>query len=736
MEDIIVDGPTPTSIKSRKSKNVRRIKPKRDFTVYLFDWLVKGLMVALLFAIDFALFASAGNFEVYSSGFTLSSPVIYVFAALAAVSLLFMFLISFSSFLQNILASFMFAVFVYIVLNQFALFDKYSYLAYWAEQYLGADVAMKFMGNSDIVTTIAAGVVAFIFLAMTEKKNVAYFTGILIVIFGGILADEYFDRNNHKEFKVVYDNNIFPSKDGKKFIYIMLPNAGSISYLEDMKEINSDKEKVQKTMDIMLGFFAKNDFYLYPNAYVNEDDAFMNMAKSFNNLSDEEAKSFLASSVSMSGHWSFKNLNDEYVYMNQNQLYDVFKKAKYKISAYKSRGADMCTKNGYDYVDRCVEKINSPISFDSMNISSLDKTYILVVQWLESMGLFQNLKPVYTMLKAATNPDNLPMVGIKYSNLYVVDSPKTLDVAVKDIIKDKGNQAYFIFMDLPSNMFVYNEYCRVNNTSQWLDMESQPWVVNKNLFGKRTAYLNQTACLYGKLEQFMRKLKEADVLDKSVVVVQGLSGVDDLKNVNEKLFIPVFKNKNLVTMAIRDPLKKQFTIGNEVCSAPDILSQYLFKRGMCKEMHNLGLHIGAQKELKGMLNLFKPDEKMTENALKVFDIWYDDWLKVNDRPMNIQGGVVPLPKLYNLQQSEEGAETATEAPEAASASEEKLETEPQTEVPSFDENAVVEEVSIGEVKVMDKPISEEAESVVDSLSKAVAETPKDNEPEILPLSKP
>lgn len=45
------------------------------------------------------------------------------------------------------------------------------------------------------------------------------------------------------------------------------------------------------------------------------------------------------------------------------------------------------------------------------------------------------------------------------------------------------------------------------------------------------------------------------MLDKSVVVIQGLSGADDLKNVTERQFIPDFKNKKLVTMAIRDPLK-------------------------------------------------------------------------------------------------------------------------------------------------------------------------------------
>lgn len=342
MEDIIVDEPAPTSIRSRTQKRFRRSRPRRDLTVYLFDWLVKGMVVALLLSINFLLFASAGNFTVFSSGFSMSYETFFVLAAIFGVSLALMFLISFSSFLQNVITAAAVGFFVYISLNQFALFDKFSFLAYMTAPYLGNETAMNFMTNSDIVASGAAAVLSFIFLAMSDKKNIAYFTGILIVVFAGILADEYFNRENHNEFKTVYDNSFSKAERGKKFIYIMLPNAAAVSYLEDMKEANADAKKVENVQNIMLGFFAKNDFTLYPNAFVTADDPFKNMIRSFNNLSKDKEDSFIASTVSMDGYWSFKNINDEYIYLNENQLFDVFRKAKYKISAYKSRGMDMC----------------------------------------------------------------------------------------------------------------------------------------------------------------------------------------------------------------------------------------------------------------------------------------------------------------------------------------------------------------------------------------------------------
>lgn len=642
MDDIIVGEPAPISVRSGKKQKFRRVGTKRDLSVYLFDWLVKALIIALVISIDFLIFASAGNFSIFSSGYSVASEVLFVIGAVFALALGLMFLISFSSFLQNVVTSAVVGFFVFALLKQFALFDQSSFLMYLLAPYLGNDVALNFMGNSHIVASVAAAVVAYVFLGMAEKKNIAYFMGALGVVFLGILADEYFNRNNHQEYRTVYDNSFSKAERGKKFVYIMLPNAASISYLEDMKEANSDVNKVKKVQDIMLGFFAKNGFKLYPNAFVQNDDAFLNAVRNLNNLSSDKEESFIASAIPMDGYWSFKNLNDEYIYLNENQLYGVFKRAKYKISAYKTRGIDLCSKNGARNTDRCVEKINLPISFANMNLSVVERIQLLVVQWLDSMGLFKNMKPVYEVLKAFTRPDNMLKLGVKSDNLYVVDTPQMLEQVSKDIVKDKGNQAYFILLDLPSNMFVYNEYCKVKPTSQWLHMESLPWVINKNLFSKRSAYLDQNACLYGKLEQFVDFLQKAGVLDETVIVIQGLSGADDLQNVKERQFVADFTNKKLVTMAIRDPLKKKFVVGKEICEAPDILNQYLFRRGKCVEMKNLNVHSGAKKELKGMLSRYQISNQMTQDAIKYFDEWYKLWEAAN-KSKNATQKIIPLP---------------------------------------------------------------------------------------------
>ena len=95
---------------------------------------------------------------------------------------------------------------------------------------------------------------------------------------------------------------------------------------------------------------------------------------------------------------------------------------------------------------------------------------------------------------------------------------KTLDVLLEDIEKDKGNRAYFVFLDIPSDMYVYDQFCRLKPQSQWLTMENYKWVNNKNVFEKRIAYQEQFSCMIGKLEQFILQLKEKQ-LDKNTVVV-------------------------------------------------------------------------------------------------------------------------------------------------------------------------------------------------------------------------
>ncbi len=723
MHDVIIDAPNQTI--SVKTKRVGKPKKGRNLGRYLFDWLVKGLMVSLLVSINFVLYSTSGNFKLFPSEYMLAPEVLYILAGIFCVIIGVLFLVSFSSFFQNLISSFVVVGFVWAMLNQFALFDKTSILSVWINQYFGSVPAQYFIGNSHIVLAVLSGVLFFSFLAMASNQNIAYFTGILFIIFVGILADAYLLRNKQEAYKIVYDNKLQGEQEkGKKFIYIFLPNAAAYNYLEDMKENNTNSDTIQKTMDIMLAFYAKNNFMLYPNAYVKDLDPFMNMVKSFNNVNKKEAEEFTLKNVMVDGYWTFNNINDEYVYLKDNHLFDTFRKAKYRISAYQSRGIDMCHKNNEIAVDKCVEKLNTPINFDVLNVSETEKIIVLFAQWINSTGLFTNKSMLYTLLKAVTNSDELPLVGIPYDGLYVVDSLNSLDMAAEDILRDKGNRAYFVFVDLPSDMFVYNEFCKVKNPSKWLAMESLPWILNKNLYNKRNAYMEQTECLYGKLEEFLGKLNKNGKLDDSVIIIQGLSGADDLRNVlDTRNFVADFKNKRMVTMAIRDPLKKKFSLDYDVCSASDIVKQYLYKKGKCQELASMEMHDNAKNEIKSALQGLTISQENLNKAMVVFDSWYKDWekaSKIKVAPNLLKSRLTPSGFIPKMQLPENEPETANDNSEVAPA-ESAVDGENTAEKEQVTD--IVEEVNLGEVKVLEKSVEIAPEDEVQDFGSMMANEP-------------
>ncbi len=183
--------------------------------------------------------------------------------------------------------------------------------------------------------------------------------------------------------------------------------------------------------------------------------------------------------------WNFRHVRDEDVFIKNAQLVDVYKNSKYRVNAYQSRGIDFCRKNNEMNVDKCVSKVNAPVDASGLKLSAWDKSKLLLLQWLNSFHFVSDWSTVYGALNEVMSADRMPIIGVSYDALYVVNSFKTLDVLLEDIEKDKGNRAYFVFLDIPSDMYVYDQFCRLKPQSQWLTMENYKWVNNKNVFLKK-----------------------------------------------------------------------------------------------------------------------------------------------------------------------------------------------------------------------------------------------------------
>lgn len=651
MHDVIIDD-TRTSMAASQERvygKVKSTKPKkrRSFSVYLVDWIEKALIVGSLLAIDFLLFSGAGSYSIFAPVTFLTLEVWYMLAGIFVLSLVMMYIFSFSSFFQNILTSAIVSLFVVVMLNQFAAFDKSSMVSQLVATYINPDLGGMLSNVSHIIFACFLGFVFFLFLVCASKKLIAYFVMALLLIIGGIIGTNYRGKENNK-FQVVKDDVIIQNpQPGKRFVFIGMPTAGSYNYLSEAAQnaVNpQEKEYLQKTRDLILGFYARNNFILHPYAYVEDLDPYANMAMSLNTNNNKPLAEYKLNNISVTKFWKFKNLAPKYMYLQENKLYDTFKRAKYGINAYQAGGIEMCYVNNELAVDRCIEKNYLPIDFDGMDISIDKKIEILAAQWIESMGLFNNFSYIYNLLRPFVNADKLPMVGVSYKNADVKNSLDVFDMLEKDLARDNGNKAYFVYLNTPNNMFIYDEFCRVKPIDSWQNKNDQVWAKKTNEQDKRQAYNEQLSCVFGRLEKFIETLGKIPSGNKTVLVLQGVSGINGMIPLKDNNFVTMLKNQKYVDMAIYDPMKKEFQVGERVCSAPAILKQYLYRKESCKELGEFNLHEDAIKEMRSSLMRHSVDKNTVAAAAGKFDAWYKEWQKAQPE----QAFAAPQPEMTDV----------------------------------------------------------------------------------------
>ena len=723
MQDIIIESSNQSSGASTKVRKVR-IRTSRGFIGYLFDLFVKSLLVALLLGIDFLLFVGAGNQAIFDTGVTLTSEVCIVLCGFLIVSFVLLFLVSFSSILQNLLVSLIVFGVVWAMLNQFALYDASSILEPMLTPYIGMEAAYVFHGCSHWMLSVGMAVLTFIILIRSSKVTTLYFVGIFFVILFGILANDFLMKTHKDNFVVRYDNHLDKSvaTTARKYVYIFLPNATSYISLGDMKDRSGKVDDAEELKGRLVAFLAKNGFWVYPNAYVTDTEALNNAVEILNNLDDKKANEHILKNVVVDGLWDFSGNHDEYVFLKNAKLIDIYKNSNYGVTAINSRGIDLCMKNNSIFVDKCIDKINMPIDMADFQLDSFGKAKLLFVQWLNSAYFVTDWSVPYSLLDGFVDAAKLPIMGVSYDSLYVVNSFKTLDILLDEIEKDKGNRAYFVFLDLPSDMYVYNEFCKVKPQSKWLNLENYKWVNDKNLFEKRKAYQEQFSCLIGKLEQFMQELHDRKLDENTIIFLQGLNGGSVLGGPAVNDFTETFKYKNSVLFAVKDPARGTFSINNQICESKELLKNYLYLKGDCKEFHGLKVHSSVAKELQKSLLENVLNQNTVNQYLKNYEEWYGKWsvlnkdnsLKNNDESKEVKVNSKEKSNKKVKNDKKKAISVGKKILSEVNAEDVKANVVKQ-EVVVSDEVKVTDlpaERNVGEAKVIDAPIDEGKEQEV------------------------
>ncbi len=636
MEDVIIDDRRQASAQAvNREKEATRGRPRRRrFRQYLVDLFVKSMMAASLIAINFVLFAEAGSYSIFTGAQQLNTEAMYILAAVFGLCFLISYLCSFSKFLQNLFTTSIFALFLLAVFNQFALFDKESVLSNVIST--DGELGVLLSTGSHLVLTGILSLIFLIFLMSAGRLTQTYLLGILLFILGGLLAQGYMNPtpyNFRTSFDLLSNQDLAKeTDDGKRFIHIAMPSLTSYSnlrsFINDKPGNEAYNKKIQTAMDAMLGFYVQNNFTLYQNAYLEGTNPFLNLTQSYNpvNLNQNPMENTL-NNVLFKSYFDFDNIVSPTVYLKNNKLFDSFRKNKYHLKVYETRGIETCNVNNEKAVDKCIQKENVPFNLEQTNFSTLQKTYLLLIQWLESTGLITDFSMVNEGMKLIV--PGLPNNQFSTKQLYVANSFKALDLLAKDISTDRGNNAYFVIMDMPAELFIYDSFCNLKPLSQWISADSA------NTVKKREAYAEQMTCLYGQLENFMQRLSNDYKLKKTVIVIEGLSAPQNITSTRTAEFAKQMRENKGVTMAIYDPMKDASHIASQICRTPDILKSYLYKKSACSQLHGMNL---AEQPLKELMNNYN-NEAITNAEIasghKNFLKWYQKWAKTNNLNNNL-----------------------------------------------------------------------------------------------------
>lgn len=619
-------------IASKRRNSSKNSSKRRHLGQYLFDVIIKTLLCASILAVDFTLFANAGSYNLFSTSAYGNMEAIYIYAAIGAISFILMFVASFIRPLENIILSAVFALFAVALINQFAVFEKKSGLLLLFNGIFTEDINIILYENSHLIIAVAVFLIIWIVLAMLGRSFLFYLTIASCGLLGWLISEAYFNTHIKYFNEVAGLPNLKKENMGKNIIFLSFNDLTSIN---NLKNLNSDKQKneaLEKAYDRALGFYSSNDFTLYPNALVEHpEDPFLNLILSYNaDDLTKTAQDSVLDTVTKESYFDFKSIQPEKIHLRNNGFYDMLRKKEYKINTFQTRGVDACYVNNELAVSSCNEKINLPITLNSENITLFDKTVVLASQWLESTGLIPSVNPLLKLLEYAGPiiPHEFSPKSVELGKIYSYNSIKIFDKLIDTIDRLSGNQAYFAIIDLPSDNYIYDEYCNIKPVSDWVSAESSSYS-NVSLANRKTAYADQLSCLYGSLQKFIQQLDVMGELDNTTIIIQGLNNPLKLNGKVSEYYKQI-QSKRQVTLAIKQPYDNQSNIDYSVCSVPEIIDSVFFSNKDCK---NYGILKTSDKNIETVRKAVDADKVKDDEIKRVsksFNNWFKTWVADND----------------------------------------------------------------------------------------------------------
>ena len=615
MQDIILDS---------KTGNYAR---RRRFLSGILRTGLLAVVLGLLVCLDFVLYMRSGS--VFVEKGEIHMPTLICCAYLFGGAVLLMIVTSFSRWLQTVIFALCGAVLAWGFMNQFLQIDKAQYLTVVTAPFINPEIAGLFEGYSHWIISAIVFIILYYLIDRLSSINLFYLAGILAFVTGGLLGTGMMLAEPKPQVSEVYKSTDTDFAEGNnKIVFLFMPDSASYTALATGSKKDIDKSKLLQRVE--LGFLLKYGFKLYPNAYMTTDNQDSNLVELLNLLDNKSYSDHLLNNVGLEGLWKFKAPKKTEVFLQDNQLQDVFKKAKYKVSAYQNQRFEICKKNSQYTVDRCLNRANLPFDVRT-GISEDARVDLLLAQWVSSLDILN--QTLVNVVHSIAGRNVAKTISLPYNQMYVVNSFDVLQRLLDDISADAKSGVYFVYFEFPNNLMVYNEWCQLKSQNYWEVLNPKVKVPSVSM--SRGAYNEQMLCFWGQMDELMQKLTKIGATKNMTFVLQGLNGLQ--KSDDGGNFVNNFKNSNTVLMAIRSPQAK-FGVNHSICRSKDILRHYLFNAPKCTEFNGLPVPANLQDTIRTQFDDYRIKKPTLLKAMKAYGEWFDKW----------KGKRVPLFKIHKI----------------------------------------------------------------------------------------
>ena len=539
------------------------------------DKLFRSIYIFLLFAIDFVMFIYSINGRLIEDG-RFNPAIAVILGSIFAISFVLLLCLSFSKILQNIVCSVVTLLVVTMFFYQFGLGDVDNFIENWLNKHASWLTFFCIIPSPWMVGLAFAGLIFFMFYfsdAILFVTLVLLFSGII-----GIQKNEFL-RPLDSEYQVIKEMSARRKSDNdKNVVYFMIPKLPSYQFLNSVNDPN-----FRELRDLLLGFYAFNNFEVYPNAFVQKNDTMSNMIDILNQVDYTSTTSANRGYSEFVNNWNFVHGGLDILNLEDSRLYDYFHSNGYGVSMYAMPGFNFCFK-GNDYAtDRCVVKGYKNVSLFNKSESVERNVYALLGEWVLSLQK-RSLKSFAKMLINMSPLKNMKVLS-ENRRVNIEGSPAIFDNLGNDIRRDVGSQVYLAYVDLPSDVYIYDEYCNLKPRKDWVALKDNS-LFSGGIDEKRKAYVDQAKCLIGKLQEYMGDLHESGKAGYTDVYIQGVSPTLELAGMLGDSYNR-FVAENLVNLAIRKAEHPKFLINANVCLASDFTKTLIQYQDYCFNLENI-----------------------------------------------------------------------------------------------------------------------------------------------------